>query len=161
VTFIIEPGIAPLVSVLNRLNFARTVYSCEGHFDRPHNEKFLPTAYVTFGVTDIPKFIPLYTRIARLGRSEAETDFTLTYDCVLGRYTLAIWAKREHRESSQKRAVIDAAVMRLSEIVLEFIGRNPSPVQEDNGDEDSMPCGEPVPPCTLVIPVKEMVCPFP
>jgi hypothetical protein len=159
-TFIIEPGIEPLVSALNKIEFLRTVYSCEGHFDRPHNEKFLPTAYVTFGVTDVPKFVPLYERIVRLHQHETETDFRLTYDCVLGRYTLSVWAGPMYREASQKRPVIDAAVVRLSEMVEEFIEQNFSSERDDEGDKGRMPCGEPVSPCTMVIPAKEMVCPF-
>lgn len=159
-TILIEPGIEPLVSVLNRIEFLRTVYSCEGHFDRPQNEKFLPTAYVTFGLTDVPKFIRLYERIVGLDRHETETDFKLTYDCVLGRYTLSIWAKPTRREPAQRRAAIDAAVARLCEMIEEFIEQNPSPGRDDRADENRMPCGEPVPPCTMVIPAKEMVCPF-
>ena len=160
-TFIIESGIEPLVSALNKLDFAGTVYSCEGHFGRPQNEKFLPTAYVTFGVTDVPKFISLYARLARMDQMETETDFKLTYDCVLGRYTLSVWAKPTYSESAQKRPVIDSTVVRLSEMVLEFIEQNSSSDRDDSGDENRLPCGEPVPPCTMVIPTKEMVCPFP
>jgi len=159
-TFIIEPGIEPLVTALNRIEFLGTVYSCEGHFDRPHNKKFLPTAYVTFGVTDVPRFIPLYARIAQMGGAEADTDFKLTYDCVLGRYTLSIWAKATPDEPARKREVIDAAIARLAEMVANFEERNASPEHDDGEDADPMPCGEPVPPCTLILPTKEMVCPF-
>ncbi len=159
-TPLIEPGIEPLVDAINELDYAGTVYSCEGHFDLPQSEKFLPTAYVTFGVTDIRRFIALYKRLVELSRIEAETDFRLTYDCVLGRYTLSIWAAPSHREPSQKRSIVDCAVARLSEIVSEFAERSFSS-NRDDGEEGALhPCGEPVPPCTLVMPAKEPVCPF-
>jgi hypothetical protein len=157
---LIEPGIQALVTALNKVEFLGTVYSCEGHFDRPHNEKFLPTAYVTFGVTDVPKFVPLYERCVQMDRRERDADIKLTYDCVLGRYTLSIWAKPSHREPADKRTVVDATVARLSAMIEEFIEQNPSSARDNKGDECRMPCSEPVPPCTMVIPAKEMVCPF-
>ena len=159
---LIEPGIEPLVSAVNELDFAGTVYSCEGHFDRPQDPRFLPAAYVTFGVTDPPRFIPLHKLLARLDGDETETGLRLTYDCVLGRYTLSIWVRPRHREPSQKRIVVDSAVARLAEAVLEFAGRNlPAPSKQGSCEnEGAYPCRERVPPCALVIPPKELICPF-
>ena len=64
-----EANIEPLVNVLNLLDFIKTIYSCEGHFDRPPNKKFLPTAYVTFSTTDLPRFKRLYDQICELNES--------------------------------------------------------------------------------------------
>jgi hypothetical protein len=163
---LIEPGVEPLVSAINALDFAKTVYSCEAHFDRPQDPRFLPTAYVTFGLTEFRFFVPLREALVLFDNAETETDLRLTYDCVLGRYTLSIWTKSPRREPSQKRAALDSAVARLAEAVLEFGGefswRNPPGSSErDPGEsEGAYPCRERVPPCMMVIPSKELVCPF-
>ncbi len=159
---LIEPGVEPLVSAINALDFAKTVYSCEAHFDRPQDPRFLPTAYVTFGLTEFRPFIPLRKALVLFDNAETETDLRLTYDCVLGRYTLSIWARPRHRAPSQKRAVIDSAVARLAETVLEFSRRNsPDSSEQDTGEnEGAYPCRERVPPCALATPPKELICPF-
>jgi hypothetical protein len=159
---LIEPGIEPLVSAINSLDFARTVYSCEAHFDRPQDPRFLPTAYVTFGLAEFRRFIPLREELVLFDGAETETDLRLTYDCVLGRYTLSIWAKPRHHEPSQKREVIDSAVARLAEATLEFATRNSpgSSGQDSSESEGEHPCRERVPPCALAIPPKEFICPF-
>ena len=113
----IEPGIRALVDALNGLDFASTVYSCEGHFDRPQDERFLPTAYVTFGVSDVKRFIPLHEKILALNDSRLATDFRLTYDCVLGRYTLSIWAGASFEEAAEKRAVENSPSTPLTHII--------------------------------------------
>ena len=159
---LIEPGVEPLVSAINSLDFAKTVYSCEAHFDRPQDPRFLPTAYVTFGLIEFRPFVALRETLVLFDSAEIETDLRLTYDCVLGRYTLSIWAKPRHRDSSQKRAVIDSAVARLAEAVSEFSRQNsPGSSERDRGEnEGAYPCREHVPPCTMVIPPKELICPF-
>jgi len=158
----IEPGIEPLVSALNEIDFIGTVYSCEGHFDRPPNEKFLPTAYVTFSVGDITRFIPFHERLAESDRIEHETGIRMTYDCVLGRYTLSIWVGPSRREATQKRAAVDSAVARLSEMIrglAKQVSACSPPIGVHEG-QCPYPCREPVPPCTLVIPAREAACPF-
>src|SRR3989344_9440284 len=45
----IEPGIKPLVNILNEVPFIRTFSSCEGHFDKSELEHM---AYVQFHATD-------------------------------------------------------------------------------------------------------------
>ena len=157
----IEPGIRALVDALNGLDFAGTVYSCEGHFDGPQDERFLPTAYVTFGVSDVKRFVPLHEKMLALNDFHLATDFRLTYDCVLGRYTLSIWAGASFEEAAEKRAVVDRAAARLTQLI------SGCAVQASFGDPEGgarkrapHPCGESVPPCTLVIPPKELICPF-
>ncbi len=160
---LIESGIEPLVSALNDIECIRTVYSCEGHFNRPVNEKFLPTAYVTFGVNDIERFLRLYDRILAQSRRESDVDYRLTYDCVLGRYTLSIWSEAGRREPALKRAVVDEAIVRLSKAIRDGAER---PSASPQGDVDSRrggsphPCRESGPPCVLVIPPKNPACPF-
>ena len=159
---LIEPGVEPLVSAINALGFAKTVYSCEAHFDRAQDPRFLPTAYVTFGLLEFRPFSPLFEALILFDSAEIETDLRLTYDCVLGRYTLSIWAKSKSREPSQERTVIDSAVARLAGAVLEFARRNPpdSPESFSDEEEGAYPCRERVPPCAMVIPSKELICPF-
>lgn len=160
--YVIEEGIRPLVDALNRLDFAGTVYSCEGHFDAPQKEKFLPTAYVTFSVNDAKKFGRLYERIRAVDGADHAVSLRLTYDCVLGRYTLSLWPHASLREASRKRVAVDSATMRLSDVITRYAERSTVDGLREGGDEkqDSLPCGEPVPPCMLVIPSKELICPF-
>jgi len=158
----IEPGIRPLVEALNGLDFVGTVYSCEGHFGGPHDEKFLPTAYVTFGATDMQRFVPLYRKLVESSEADAETELRLTYDCVLGRHTLSIWAGPSHREPSRKRSVIDSAIAILAEMIREFAGDADSDLLRSDIDDgfNQYPCEGSTPPCALVIPAKDPVCPF-
>lgn len=161
-SLLIEEGIRPLVNALNELDFASTVYSCEGHFGPGRNDMFLPTAYVTFGVSDTKKFGRLYEQLLAMDRSLRAANLRLTYDCILGRYTLSIWPDSSLQTPGKKRAVVDPVIRRLSDAVLNYAGQSreefaPAPAS-DGGD--TLPCGEPVPPCTLVIPPRQPVCPF-
>jgi len=122
-TELIEPGIRPLVDALNALGYASTVYSCEGHFDRSQNELFLPTAYATFSVQDMERFLRLYERLLALAESSEEGVVKLTYDCLLGRYTLSAWPNPSARAARDKRADVNALVQRISEIVDASHGR--------------------------------------
>ena len=158
----IEGGIRPLVDALNELDFAATIYSCEGHFDGVQKEIFLPTAYVTFSVDATRKFARLYECLLALDKTTEKADLRLAYDCVLGRYTLSIWPHSSCRHPSQKRAAVDPFVKRLSDAVLNCerqLSAEAGPEQSCKSD-DAFPCGEPVPPCALVIPPKEPICPF-
>ena len=159
---LIEPGIEPLANALNRLDFVKTIYSCEGHFDRSPNKKFLPTAYVTFSMTDLTEFRKLYGQISAFDDSETSTSLQLSYDCLLGLYTLSIWADVSIIGSSEKRRVVDAAIMRLSDTVLNYTKHSALYVGKEENTEHSRryPCGESLPPCMLVIPAKELACPF-
>ena len=158
----IEEGIRPLVDAVNKLDFANTIYSCEGHFDGVQKEKFLPTAYVTFSVNAVQEFSRLYESLLALGRSLRPSGLRLTYDCLLGRYTLSIWPEASLREPSQKRAVVDSVVKKLSETILNREGHSSteSVREECAGSSDGFPCDEPVLPCTLVIPPEHPTCPF-
>ena len=158
----IEDGIRALVDAINELDFAHTIYSCEGHFDRVQKEMFLPTAYVTFSVGAPRRFARLYERLDALDRSTLKADLRLTYDCLLGRYTLSIWPDASLREPSEKRAAVDFAVERLSDVVLDSQGRRSADAapEEASGSDDGVPCGERVIPCALVIPPEQPVCPF-
>ena len=159
---LIEKGIRPLVSALNTLGFTQTVYSCEGHFDEEPREKFLPTAYVTFGVRDPGEFGRLYERIRAFNEMIRAVSLRLTYDCILGRYTLSVWADPSLQKPSEKRAAVDSACMELSQSLLDRTNDPPAnagsePALENN---DLFPCGESGPPCMLVIPSKQLICPF-
>jgi hypothetical protein len=158
----IERGILPLVNALNGLDFIDTVYSCEGHFDRRPDPRFLPTAYVTFGVSDTARFRSLHESIRAIGSPPGAAACRLTYDCVLGRYTLSLWADVSMVDSARKRTAIDSAVARLVEAVSGH-GASGSPhrrERETHGLMGGFPCGESCPPCLLVIPAAELVCPF-
>jgi hypothetical protein len=159
---VIEPGIEPLVSALGSLDFVKTIYSCEGHFDRPPNSKFLPTAYVTFSTTDMPRFRSLFNRISELNESEISVSLRMTYDCLLGLFTLSIWPDISLEKASHKRVAVDAAIQRLSDAVTNRAMRSASPAMPERATETKTvhPCGENLPPCMLVIPQKELVCPF-
>ena len=159
--FSIEEGISPLVEVLNSLDFVRTVYSCEGHFDQPPNEKFLPTAYVTFGVSDIDKFLPLHSRLVELEKSLSPTDIRLSYDCINGRYTLSVWAEDSLNDPGRKRDVVDSAIKQVSDAILNHTSQNLEfAAQTNHGTGNPLPCEHEIAPCTLVIPSKPFCCPF-
>ena len=174
-SFLVEKGIEPLVRALNELDFAATVYSCEGHFDAEQREMFLPTAYVTFDVSDVGEFRGLYERLRAFDGSARAARLRLTYDCILGRYTLSIWPDVSIESPRHKRENVDAAVVLLSDIVVDYArpgtragtaactysGLGGAPV---NPGQSFPPCqlsdSLSVPPCTLVIPPKEFICPF-
>jgi hypothetical protein len=159
---LIETGIEPLVEALNRLDFVKTIYSCEGHFDRPPNKKFLPTAYATFSATDVRKFRKLHKIFCDMNKSDASFSLRLTYDCILGLHTLSIWPGASVREPSRKRSIVDSAVRRLSDKIMNHTGKSISDAgtAEDAEDSGAHPCEESVPPCMLVIPAGELICPF-
>jgi hypothetical protein len=161
-SFQVEKGIEPLVRALNKLDFASTVYSCEGHFDGGHREIFLPTAYVTFGVSDVTAFARFYKRLRAFHVSTEAAGLRLTYDCVLGRYTLSVWSDAPIESPREKRTVIDTTVAQLAHIVEEYapIPQADEVLQDTFESNDRHPCGESVPPCMLVIPPKELMCPF-
>ncbi len=161
-SFLIEEGIRPLVNALNRLGFASTVYSCEGHFGPKRNDLFLPTAYVTFSVIDVKEFRRLYEQLLAMDRSLRVASLRLTYDCILGRYTLSIWPDDALQTPGKKRAIVDPVIRRLSETVLNYAEQSrEAPDPEADSDEGAaFPCGESVPPCALVIPPRQPVCPF-
>lgn len=158
---LIEEGIRPLVDALNELDFADTVYSCEGHFGRPQNELFLPTAYVTFGVNDVRKFRHLHGCILEINDSNGTAALQLSYDCLLGRFTLSIWPDVSSKESYRKRSIVDSVVSQLAAAIRNSNGSETS-LKPDNGGDSrgALPCGEPIPPCMLVIPAKQLICPF-
>ncbi len=126
----IEKGILPLVEAIRSLDFADTVYSCEGHFDREPDERFLPTAYVTFGVDDLGRFRLLYDRLSALAEASEPAALRLTYDCILGRYTLSIWPDNSLESPSEKRVAADSVIRLVAEAVSGFARReeavNPS-----------------------------------
>ena len=96
------------------------------------------------------------------GSRHAGIRLRMTYDCVFGRYTLSVWPDDSITDPSRKRAVVDAAVVRLAEAVAAHL-REPSvnpDGEADTAGRDAYPCGESVPPCTLVIPPAELMCPF-
>jgi hypothetical protein len=157
---LIEPGIEPLVAALNELDHISTVYSCAGHFDRAPDPRFLPTAYVTFDAADTRSFISLFERLEKLGRAEGETSLRLTYDCVLGRYTLSVWAVSVDLEPAAKRSVIDGVVRNIADAVSAHTASPLLSVKNDGAEDSSYPCCETIPPCTLVIPQAELICPF-
>lgn len=161
-SLLIEEGIRPLVNALNGLGFASTVYSCEGHFGPARNDMFLPTAYVTFGVSDVKMFGRLYKRMLEMDRSIRAVSLRLTYDCILGRYTLSIWPDDSLLTPGKKRAVIDPVIRRLSDTVLNYAKQSREAAEPQAAPQggDAFPCGEPVPPCALVIPPRHPVCPF-
>lgn len=156
----IEQGIRPLVDVLNGLGFVSTVYSCEGHFDGPQKEIYLPTAYVTFGVADVNRFSPLYERLLALHRSLDTADLKLTYDCMLGRFTLSIWPRPVFREPRQKREAIDSVIRRLSETLSDCARMEEHLCCAEATGCELPPCKEAIPLCALVIPPSELTCPF-
>ncbi len=175
-SFLIEKGIEPLVNALNKLDFVTTVYSCEGHFDREQSEKFLPTAYVTFDVGDVEKFSRLYEWLSQLSSQSEAGRLRLTYDCILGRYTLSVWPKASSVTPRHKRQSVDAAVTLLADVIVDYMclamragtGACPYDVPGKmpvNPEKSALPpCqlsdNSSVRPCTLVIPPKEFVCPF-
>jgi hypothetical protein len=161
-SFLIEKGIEPLVGALNKLDFASTVYSCEGHFDGSHREIFLPTAYVTFDVSDVTAFARLYERLRAFDASTETAGLRLTYDCVLGRYTLSVWPEAPVESTREKRTVVDTTVAQLARVVEEHasIPQVKEALRDTSESNDRRPCGESVPPCMLVIPPKELMCPF-
>jgi hypothetical protein len=159
-TLVIEEGIRPLVDAVNRLAFASTVYSCEGHFDRVPSEKYLPTAYVTFDVTDTRAFAVLYRSLLGLGPALRTAELRLTYDCVLGRYTLSIWPGGTLSDPPSKRAAVTSAMTAVVEAVNAYAQRPPEVSPLRPGDGSALPCKEHVPPCMLVIPSRELNCPF-
>jgi len=159
VDFVIEEGVRPLVEALNRLPYAATVYSCEGHFDRPANELFLPTAYVTFDCSDPIQFLPLYRSLLSLSRSCERGAIRLTYDCVLGRYTLSAWDTTGSDDARTKRENVSKLVQRISEAVRRHCGPG-AETERDRGNLETHPCGYDVPPCALIIPQKALACPF-
>lgn len=157
--FIIEEGIRPLVEALNRLPYATTIYSCEGHFEGRANEKFLPTAYVTFDVNP-EKFGPLYRSLASLSSRLESGSIRLTYDCILGRYTLSAWADARIQVAKGKREAVRALIKRLARIALEQLdGPEESNFVDDNWSNLN-PCGHGAPPCALTIPATRIACPF-
>ena len=160
---LIERGIEPLVNALNSLDFIKTVYSCEGHFDRLPNEKFLPTAYVTFSTTDPIKFERLYRQIYAIQQIGESVSLRMTYDCLLGLYTLSIWPENSITDALEKRAIVDSGITQLSDNVLNSMQNISSYTnrEENAGANVKHPCGEVHPPCMLVIPIKELICPFP
>lgn len=159
---LIEKGIRPLVSALNTLGFTQTVYSCEGHFDEEPREKFLPTAYVTFGIRDPGEFGRLYERIRAFNEMTRAVSLRLTYDCILGRYTLSVWADPSLQEPSEKRAAVDSACIELSQSFLDCTDDPPANADSEPAlrNNDVFPCGKSSPPCMLVIPSKPLICPF-
>jgi hypothetical protein len=159
---LIEAGIEPLVNALNQLDFIKTIYSCEGHFDRPPNNKFLPTAYVTFSTTDLANFKKLYKQIYELDKSLVSTNLRITYDCLLGLYTLSIWADISIKDILEKRGIINTAIARLSDAILNYAPESPPHLcrKKDAEHHAMYPCRESAPPCALVIPLKEPACPF-
>lgn len=194
-SFSVEKGIEPLVRALNELDFATTVYSCEGHFDGKQREMFLPTAYVTFDVSDVKKFSGLYEWLNQLSVQSETGRLRLTYDCILGRYTLSIWPRASSLTPRQKRESVDAAIALLADMIIEYAARLadakqailnfrpddylwPPVTQARTGASPSGGSGKaPVnplkslppcqlsdslsfPPCALVIPSKEVICPF-
>jgi len=162
VGYAIEDGIRPLVEAINDLDFASTIYSCEGHFDGIQKEIFLPTAYVTFSVDSAHAFTPLYERLLALDNLIETAHLRLTYDCVLGRYTLSIWPLDSCRQPHQRRAAVDSVVTLISEAVRGRGKELPGDAVCEEATEDAaaFPCGGPIPPCALVIPPKEPSCPF-
>lgn len=160
---VIEAGITPLVTALNELDFIKTIYSCEGHFDRPSNEKFLPTAYVTFSTSDSRAFKRLYRNLCDVQETLESLSLRMTYVCLLGLYTLSIWPDASLNDVCKKRAAVDAGVKRLSELVRDCREGVPSYScgEEQTENHSRHPCGESFPPCMLVIPAKELRCPFP
>ncbi len=158
----IEAGIKPLVNALNGLDFIKTIYSCEGHFDRPPNPKFIPTAYVTFSTTDSEKFEPLYQRICQINRSNPSVSLRMTYDCIFGLFTLSIWPEASIRKVSRKRAVVNDGIRHLANMVRDYAG-HPQLIGNQEGafkSHNVYPCREAHPPCMLVIPPQELACPF-
>ena len=86
-----------------------------------------------------------------------------SYRDKLKTYTLSIWPDVSISDALEKRATVDAAIMRLSDIILNSARRSPSCRShvETAGNHAMHPCEESHPPCMLVIPVKELICPFP
>ncbi len=158
----IEAGILPLVETFGKLGFASTVYSCEGHFGQAQKELFLPTAYVTFSVGDVKKFGGLCEWIRETGGAIDAVSLRLTYDCILGRYTLSIWPEHSLGDASEKRAVVDSAIERLSKEIERFARMlaGHAGVAKSIEREHSFPCGQLPPPCAFVIPPKPVICPF-
>jgi hypothetical protein len=156
----IEEGIRPLVEALNRLPYATTIYSCEGHFDAPPNEKFLPTAYVTFDVNEPDRFRLLYRDLASLSSGLESGSIRLTYDCILGRYTLSAWPDPGLRSARDKREAVGALVERLTRVALEQLDGRVEPSVAAENDTDPNPCGHGIPPCALTIPATQIACPF-
>jgi hypothetical protein len=156
---IIEEGIRPLVESLNQLPFAETVYSCEGHFEREPDPKYLPTAYVTFGVNDVRNFQPLYESFLKISTGTQQGSIRLTYDCLLGRYTLSVWGGSGVRDPQSRRRIVSALVSQLSDTVrIHKISARARPAAA--GGEYTYPCGNYIPPCELTIPVESPGCPF-
>jgi hypothetical protein len=158
----IETGILPLVDAISALGFTNTVYSCEGHFGQAQKELFLPTAYVTFSVSDVKKFGGLCERIREMDGAIDAASLRLTYDCFLGRYTLSIWPEHSLEDASEKRAVVDSAIERLSKEIAHFV-RTPvayAGTAKSIKRDHSFPCGELPPPCAFVIPPKPLKCPW-
>ncbi len=173
----IEKGIRPLVEAIGRLGFASTVYSCEGHFGQKQNELFLPTAYVTFSISDLKSFRRSYERMRGLDGMLGAASLRLTYDCILGRYTLSIWPEESLATPIDQRAAVDSAITRLSEGIRSYAegsaacAKASDTVASDTVASDRVtsnrvlsngpfPCGDSLPPCALVIPPKPVVCPF-
>lgn len=159
VSFLIEEGIRPLVEALNQLPFVETVYSCEGHFERAPDERFLPTAYVTFGVNDARRFPPLYEALQRTSGTVEGGFIRLTYDCILGRYTLSAWADAGIGDPQDKRRTVDSLVAQLTRVVCEHPAE-PAGAISDIAERGRYPCGGDVPPCALTIPAEPVACPF-
>ncbi len=109
------------------------------------------------------KFGRLYERIRALDGADKTVGLRLTYDCILGRYTLSLWPNASLREASRKRAAVDSATMRLSDVITrdaEWLATKNGRREDGDENQGSLPCGESVAPCMLVIPSKELVCPF-
>ncbi|GAB4340025.1 MAG: hypothetical protein Kow0099_15620 [Candidatus Abyssubacteria bacterium] len=156
----VEKGIRPLVDAINRLGFASTVYSCQGHFDEMPSEKYLPTAYVTFGVTELPRFAAVYQSLLALETPLLPARLTLTYDCFLGRYTLSLWPGGSACDPQSKRMAVDRAITLVVDAVNAGTSRPPEDLPSGTKNGPALPCNEHVPPCMLVIPPTTLNCPF-
>ena len=121
-----------------------------------------PPVIDVIGVSDIDRFRRLFERIRALDGADAGVSLRMTYDCVFGRYTLSVWTDDSIEEPLRKRAVVDAAVVKLAEVVASHADEPVSSPDHENeaGHNTAYPCGHSPPPCTLVIPTKELMCPF-
>jgi hypothetical protein len=156
VPYLIEEGIRPLVDALNQLSYVSTVYSCEGHFDAPPDERFLPTAYVTFDVNEPARFQPLYRELAAFSNLLGNGFIQLTYDCFLGRYTLSTWAEPHLRDPQRKRESVRALVEQLAKLIADQKETPEGEVRRAG----PYPCESPDPPCALTLPAGPIRCPF-
>ena len=102
----LDPEIRPLCDALAGAGCG-TIYSCGAHLNAPHAQ---PRAYVTFTGPDTRwvQTVRDFLRVPPPALASLERD--LHFDCLLGRYTVSVWAP----SMADARTRLDAGVARLT-----------------------------------------------